>query len=225
LSIPKSAELYDITGFSLLDFPDTPAAIFWFAGCNLRCDYCYNPHIVYGPGKITLTESLAFLEKRRGFLEGVVLSGGEPTLHATLPAYARAIKALGYQIKLDTNGTRPAMIKQLLDEGLVDYVALDFKAPHLRWHATTGRDTGGFFALMESLDHLQMAPVDYEIRTTYHPDQLTLKDLKAILSTLDQIGIDKPLFVQHYRHSHTIGQLQACQRPDLSALEGAIIER
>ncbi|HEX5710906.1 MAG TPA: radical SAM protein, partial [Sulfuricurvum sp.] len=102
--------LYDITPFTLLDFPDTPAAIFWFAGCNLRCVYCYNPDIVFGVARIKEEEALSFLRRRQGLLEGVVLSGGECTTYPHLLVFCRCIKSLGYTIKLDTNGMRPDVI-------------------------------------------------------------------------------------------------------------------
>ncbi len=225
MSSPVTAELCDITGLTLLDFPEVPAAIFWFAGCNLRCGYCYNPHIVHGRATIDYEAAMAFLKKRIGKLEGVVFSGGEPTLHPSLYLYAKSAAQMGYRIKLDTNGTRPAAIAPLLEAGLLDYVALDFKAPLLKWSQVTGQDAGGFYALLESLSLLRHYGVPYEVRTTLHPDLLSVADLEAILTVLDKSGHTGTLFVQHYRHAQTLSALPDTPRPDLGCLGDRIIER
>ncbi|MDR0762368.1 MAG: radical SAM protein, partial [Campylobacteraceae bacterium] len=96
--------IFDITPFTMLDYPEHLSCIVWFAGCNMRCSYCYNPHIVLGEGNIGIDELLNFLRTRAGRLEGVVLSGGECTLYPELPKLCREIKELGFKIKLDTNG-------------------------------------------------------------------------------------------------------------------------
>ncbi|HFQ61604.1 MAG TPA: 4Fe-4S cluster-binding domain-containing protein, partial [Epsilonproteobacteria bacterium] len=110
----KSAKpIYDITKFTHLDYPDHLACIIWFAGCNMRCDYCYNKDIVFAKnGTYSLNDALAFLETRRSLLDGVVLSGGEASLQELIP-FCKAIKKLGFSIKLDTNGTNPELVKEL----------------------------------------------------------------------------------------------------------------
>ena len=225
LSSNAPAEVYDLTPFTLLDFPDHPAAILWFAGCNLRCGYCYNPHIVHGPGKMGLKEVTDFLKKRQGLLEGVVLSGGEPTLCPALPRYAEAIKALGFKIKLDTNGIRPHTVKTLLEAGLIDYVALDFKAPPNKWERVTGRESTGFDALMQTLGLLLKSGTDFEVRTTLHPDLLTAADLEQMIAFLRGAGYTRPLYVQHYRHAPTLGNLEPACKPSLDSLALEVIER
>ncbi len=130
--------LYDITPFSLLDYPNEMSCIVWVAGCNMRCVYCHNPNIVFGKGEKEDDEVIAFLEKRIGKLSAVVFSGGEATLYAGLPALMRRVKAMGFKIKLDTNGSRPEVLRGLLAEGLVDYVAMDFKCPPEKTGALIG---------------------------------------------------------------------------------------
>ncbi|PIR76985.1 MAG: anaerobic ribonucleoside-triphosphate reductase activating protein, partial [Candidatus Magasanikbacteria bacterium CG10_big_fil_rev_8_21_14_0_10_38_6] len=120
--------------FTLLDFPEKTACIIFTAGCNFRCGYCHNPEFVL-PEKIQQIKTsfideetiYSFLQKRKGLLDGVVISGGEPTMMGDLPAFIRNIKELGFLVKLDTNGNRPLVLQHLLDEGLLDYVAMDVK--------------------------------------------------------------------------------------------------
>jgi pyruvate formate lyase activating enzyme len=113
-SFKNDSIIYDITKFTHLDYPDHLAAIIWFSGCNMRCDYCYNKEIVFAKsGSITLREALDFLRSRRGLLDGVVLSGGEATAYELLP-FTQAIKEMGFSIKLDTNGTNFNNLKKLL---------------------------------------------------------------------------------------------------------------
>src|SRR5690606_32859804 len=119
--------IYSITPFTLLDYPNHPACILWFAGCNMRCLYCYNPDIVLGKGKLSVDDARNFLKSRQSLLQGVVFSGGECTLHPDLVPLARIAKTMGYQVKIDTNGTKPEVLEKLLNEKLVDYIAMDFK--------------------------------------------------------------------------------------------------
>ncbi len=167
---------------SLLDYPERLAATVFLAGCNLDCGYCHNRWMIReaaAPEALAVPELLAWLRSRAGLLDGVCLSGGEPTLSAELPALAREIKALGFLLKLDTNGTRPEALCALLEERLLDYVALDLKAPlDERYHAVVGvrvnlDDITASLALLRAL-----APA-YELRTTAGP-RLSLADLEAI---------------------------------------------
>ena len=130
--------LFEITPFSLLDYPKEMACIAWIAGCNMRCAYCHNPAIVLGKGTKPDDELIAFLEKRIGKLTAVVFSGGEATLYAGLPDLMRRVRAMGFKIKLDTNGSRPDVLRGLLDEKLLDYVALDYKCPLEKTKALIG---------------------------------------------------------------------------------------
>jgi pyruvate formate lyase activating enzyme len=114
---------------SLIDFPGKVSCVCFVSGCNFRCPYCHNPDLVDNPANSVLDEAafLSFIRERRGFLDGVVVSGGEPTLQSDLPAFAGRIKREGLNVKLDTNGSHPRMIQELIEKRLVDYVAMDIK--------------------------------------------------------------------------------------------------
>lgn len=175
-----------LQGVSLIDYPGKVAAVLWTVGCNLRCPFCYNAELVLPElgaafPRVEAGEVLSRLQERAGFLDGVVVSGGEPTLHPDLPSFLREVKGLGLLVKLDTNGTRPEAVRALLATGLVDYVALDVKAPFSRYaeltglppHPPTVRAVGETMALIRD-----EAP-DYEFRTTVAPG-LEHDDLVAI---------------------------------------------
>lgn len=210
--------LYDLTPFTLLDFPDTPAAIFWFAGCNLRCLYCYNPDIVFGEACIDENEALAFLDKRAGLLEGVVLSGGEATLYPNLISLCRSIHTLGYKIKLDTNGMRPDIIDTLIVDGLIDYVALDYKAPEPKMGEICGGGSEERF--WKSFDLLNRSAVMFEVRTTVHPDLLTETDIALMAQRLRERGYEKPYYLQPFRGGvETVGHLELPCVSDIEMLK------
>jgi pyruvate formate lyase activating enzyme len=192
----KNKPIYSITPFSLLDYPDKTACIVWFAGCNMRCKYCYNPDIVLGKGKSSFQDVLDFLYKRKSLLDGVVLSGGECTLHKGIIDFCKAIKALGFSIKLDTNGSRPTIIAQLLKYQLIDYIALDFKAPIHRFQFIT--KTKLFHSFLQSLEVIMAAKVPFEVRTTVHSDLLSVDDLNEMVDILEQKGYRGKFFLQHF---------------------------
>lgn len=178
--------LYDITPFTLLDYPDLPAAIFWFAGCNLRCSYCYNPDIVLGDGKISEEEALSFLNTRKGLLEGVVLSGGECTLYPRLLPLCRAIKKMNFKIKIDTNAMRPDILKVLLEERLIDTVSLDYKTTQAHWKKLC--ETGSESLFWKSFHHLQNSAIPFEVRTTVHTGLIDEATVREMANKLHQAG-------------------------------------
>ncbi len=190
--------IYDLTPFTMLDFPDRTAAIIWFAGCNMRCGYCHNPQIVKGKSGCKSAEDvMAFLKKRQGLLDGVVLSGGEATLYKGIIDFAREIKELGYAIKLDSNGSRPEIIRQMLDEKLLDFIALDYKAPPLKSKSVTGVDLHAPFE--ESLKMLcGQKDVFFEVRTTVHTLQMDEEDVLEIVRDLEKKGYQGIFHVQNY---------------------------
>jgi pyruvate formate lyase activating enzyme len=155
---------------SLIDYPGKMSCVLFVSGCNFTCPYCHNPDLAQGrvppSARISLDTVLAFLESRRGLLEGVVISGGEPTLEAKLPAICEHIHALGYPVKLDTNGSRPHALARLLESGCVDYVAMDIKAPPAAYpkDITTEKITTRIEA---SIDLMMSSGRDYEFRTTF----------------------------------------------------------
>lgn len=188
--------IYSITPFTLLDYPDHTACILWFAGCNMRCGYCYNPEIVEGKGKITISETLQFLTTRTNLLDGVVLSGGECTLHPDLPPLAQEIKQQGMKVKLDTNGSRPQVITSLLEAGLLDYVALDFKALPGTYRRITGSNL--FESFERTLHLLMQANIPFEVRTTLHSYLHDADHLQEMISYLRQKGYRHAYYLQHF---------------------------
>ena len=183
----RGAPFHAITPFTMLDYPDRIACILWVAGCNMRCLYCHNPQIVTGKGAIGEQEALAFLGARRGLLEAVVFSGGEATAWPRLAPFIRQVKAFGFAIKLDTNGLRPDVLASLLAEGLLDRVALDYKAPASRFHAVTG--TKAYARFERSLDILcKQDTVPFEVRSTIHSSLLDENDILDMAHDLARRG-------------------------------------
>lgn len=152
---------------TLLDYPGKVACTVFLGGCNFRCPFCHNGQILEdAPGVIDTEELLSFLKGRKGILDGVCITGGEPTLNPDLPALLRQIRELGYSIKLDTNGYRPDVLKALVGEGLLDYVAMDVKNSPSRYGQTVGIEHIALDKIEESLRFLMTGAVDYELRTT-----------------------------------------------------------
>ncbi|MBQ5791654.1 MAG: anaerobic ribonucleoside-triphosphate reductase activating protein, partial [Clostridia bacterium] len=160
-----------INGFqklTLLDFPGKVACIVFTPGCNFRCPFCHNASLVthIDGERIEEEEILSYLKKRQGLLDGVVVTGGEPTLQGDLADFLGKVKALGYAVKLDTNGTSPEKLKTLVEKGLVDYVAMDIKNTAAKYPVTAGCGSAVLGKVEESIDFLLADTVDYEFRTT-----------------------------------------------------------
>ena len=155
---------------TLLDFPDKMACTVFTFGCNFRCPFCHNASLVLADraddAVMPEEEFFAFLSRRRGMLEGVCVTGGEPTLQPDLPAFLARIKDLGYAVKLDTNGYRPAVLRDVVEAGLVDYVAMDVKNSLPDYGATVGIARFDITPIEESLDYLMAGHVPFEFRTT-----------------------------------------------------------
>lgn len=175
---------------STIDFPGVLSAVVFTRGCNLNCFYCHNRTLISSTGDVLdETEIKAFLEKRKGLLDGVVISGGEPTIQPDLHNFIAYCKHLGYKIKLDTNGQKPEMIKELVRQGEIDYFAVDFKSTHKDSSWVCG-DTNSGLRVLETIRILQSAHADFEVRTTLYPS-LTIENLVSMLSMVPQ--------VPHYR--------------------------
>jgi pyruvate formate lyase activating enzyme len=196
--------IYSITPFTLLDYPDKTACIMWFAGCNMRCSYCYNPEIVTGKGKYAFEDVKKFLLSRQNLLDAVVMSGGECLLSVGIIDIITEIKSLGYLIKIDTNGSRPEVLKDLIKNQLIDYVALDFKATKAKTFAITKADF--YKEFITCLDVLLKSDIQYEVRTTLHSALLDQSDIQEMVKTLSELGYTGNYYVQHFRNeSKTIG--------------------
>ena len=188
--------IYDITPFTHVDYPGKLAAIAWFNGCNMRCMYCYNSDIVFSKeGNYTVDDLLNFLKKRVGLLDAVVLSGGEPTLQDLEPI-CRKIKEMGFLIKLDTNGLKTERIEALVQQGLVDYIALDFKAESEKFGYITG--SSQYLRFCETLDFLVRSDFDFEVRTTVHADLLSAEDINKMMVVLKERGYNRPYYLQKF---------------------------
>lgn len=178
---------------TLLDYPDHLAAIIFTQGCNFRCHYCYNPMLVLpreGEGEknkkeekgfspLSTEDLFLFLSERYGRLDGVVITGGEPTLHNDLPDFIRQIKKIGYDVKLDTNGTNPDMLSLLIKEKLIDYIAMDLKAPKDKYAETVGVEVD-YNNLAKSVKIIIESGLPHEFRTTVVPGLLEKNDFKVM---------------------------------------------
>ena len=226
-SLKSARVIYDITKFTHLDYPDHLAAIFWFSSCNMRCDYCYNPEIVFAKSSAySLMDALEFLKTRVGLLDAVVLSGGEATLH-NLVEFVSEIKELGFLVKLDTNGTNYERVQELLDLDLLDYVALDYKAPKDKFTQITHSDKYEEFT--QTLNLLIERNVNFEARTTLHYDLLDENDINLIIKDLINRGYEGNYYLQKFIDSEsTIGNLKnpiKSFNPDLLSNELKIVWR
>lgn len=166
--------------FTLIDYPGKIACLVYTVGCNFRCPYCHNPELVdETAARLPEREVFDFLRARKGMLEGVVVTGGEPTVHGDLLEFLARVKAEGYLVKLDTNGTNPRMLREAIGRGLVDYVAMDVKAPLAGYLRTVARPVD-VSAIRESIGILLSSPVEYEFRTTVVKSLLSPEDLEEI---------------------------------------------
>jgi pyruvate formate lyase activating enzyme len=169
--------------FSMIDFPGRASAILFTQGCPFRCPFCHNPELINPEQKmfapITEEEILEFLETRRGKLDGVVITGGEPTLHNDLIDFVRKLKEMEFAVKLDTNGSRPEMLERIIRNDLLDYIAMDYKAPLEKYQAHTNSRIEAEH-IRESARIIRDSGVDYEFRTTVVREQLAPEDIMQI---------------------------------------------
>ncbi len=166
---------------TLLDFPGRVACTVFTVGCNLRCPFCHNSSLVLTPElpELSLEEFFAFLRKRQGLLDGVAVTGGEPLLHPALPGFLEQIRALGYAVKLDTNGCFPERLEQILKAGLADYVAMDIKNSKEKYERTAGV-AGILPAVERSVELLMRGSTPFEFRTTLVDELHEPEDFAAI---------------------------------------------
>ncbi len=179
---------------STLDYPGQLASVVFTTGCNYACPWCHNKETYISQIDMSDDDILAYLKKRQGILDGVVISGGEPTMQPGLLSFAARVKELGLLIKLDTNGSKPKVIQDLLREKAVDYIAMDYKAPFYRYPQICRGSADGKSA-RQTLDLLYCGNVDFELRTTVLK-QLSMKDLCDMASCIPEL----PLYaLQLYR--------------------------
>ncbi|WP_413998037.1 anaerobic ribonucleoside-triphosphate reductase activating protein [Flavobacterium sp. W1B] len=188
--------IYNITPFTLLDYPHKSACILWFAGCNMRCLYCYNPEIVLGKGSISIAEVISFLHSRKNLLDAVVFSGGESLLHCNIISLINEVKKMGFLVKIDTNGSRPEILRLLLENNLIDYLALDFKAMPADFEKIT--QSALFLPFEKSLDLLIESGIPFEVRTTVHSDLISEKQLRTMIAYLEKKQYSGIYYIQYF---------------------------
>ena len=166
---------------SLLDFPNKVSAIVFTQGCNFNCGYCHNPLLLKNQSKndITVDVFFDFLNKRKGKLDGVVITGGEPTLQIDLKLFIQKIKEIGFLVKLDTNGTNPDILQDLLADNLIDYAAMDIKAPLEKYSTVVNRNVKTE-DIKKSVNLLLNSSIEYEFRTTILPSLISIQDFNDI---------------------------------------------
>lgn len=182
------------------DFPEHLACIIFTKGCNFNCSYCYNRDLVDNKAE-TIDEDyvMAYLYKRRKILDGVVISGGEPTIWDDLIPFIKKVKEFKLDIKLDTNGYNPAMLKEILDNNLVDYIAMDIKAIPDKYMKVINKKID-FNKILESIDLIKKSNIKYEFRTTIMKD---VHDKKDIIKILKLIG-DSKLYLQNFQYTDVV---------------------
>ncbi len=197
-----------IQKLSLVDYPGKTSAAIFTIGCNMRCGYCHNPELVLPEryaDSIPEDDILEFLKRRVGKLEGVVVSGGEPTMHEDLPDFFAKLKKLGFYTKLDSNGTHPQMIKELINRQLIDYIAMDVKGPLEKYQAIVAYpvDTD---AVKASIQLIMDSDIDCEFRTTVVKSQLIFdKNKKDDFDAIGQLVRGAPRFaLQKFRTGRTL---------------------
>lgn len=189
---------------SLLDFPDKTACTVFTAGCNFRCPYCHNSELTGAPSADSLLPAeqlFAFLSKRKGLLDGVCVTGGEPLLQKNLTAFLAKIKDMGFAVKLDTNGFFPQKLEKLIDAGLIDYVAMDIKNSYARYGETVGVPAFDTAPVKQSVALLLQNKVNYEFRTTVVKEFHTEVE---IAQTAEQIAGAKAYYLQSFVDSENV---------------------
>lgn len=189
---------------SFLDYPGSIASVVFTVGCNFRCPYCHNPDLVLECVRTVDEQEVLQEIFKRKITQRVVISGGEPTIHRELPNFVVALKEKGYLVKLDTNGSNPELIEELLRENLLDYVALDIKSSPERFGRISGLNEHTaqriFERILRTLELLRNGTVQYEVRTTFVPglmDEMDLMEIKKIIG-------DSPWYVQRFRPNKTL---------------------
>jgi pyruvate formate lyase activating enzyme len=198
-------EIGGLQKITLIDYPKKIACTVFTTGCNFRCPFCYAselvlPEKIKKQPKITQADFFNFLEERKGLLEGVVLCGGEPTIHEDLPLFIKKIKKMDYTVKLDTNGSNPAVLKKLIEDGLIDYVAMDIKGPKESYQKFSVRKIS-VKNMEKSVKILKESKIDFEFRTTIVPGLLEKKDITQIARW---VGPGGSYYLQGFRPEKTV---------------------
>ena len=190
---------------TLLDYPGNVACLIFTQGCNFRCPFCHNSGLLdmnNNCEKIDEKEVFKYLEKRKGLLDGVCISGGEPLLQKDIEYFIRKVKDLGYKVKLDTNGSSPKKLKQLIEEGLIDYVAMDIKNDFLNYDKTAGMCTN-IDNIKKSIEIIENSNIEYEFRTTIVKQ---FHDVGKLEKIIQYIGPNARYYIQNYQDCSSVLQ-------------------
>lgn len=206
LNLLNQRIVYNLTKFTTTDYVGHLSCVIWFIKCNFRCAYCYNDELVYSKeGNYSLNECLEFLKTRVGLLDSVVLSGGEATGHNLIP-FCKEIKKLGFKIKLDTNATNIKQIKELINLNLLDFMAIDFKAPKNKFYEIT--KSNKYEQFLETIKYLISIDFNFELRTTIHSKLLNSEDINNMIYTLEELKYKNTYYLQNFlQTSSNIGNI------------------
>lgn len=190
-----------ITKFSMVDYPAKFSCVLFVGNCNFKCPYCHNPVLVVDPSSqplITQKEIFSFLHQRKGKLDAVVISGGEPTLRSNLPNFIEDIKELGFLVKLDTNGSNPEVVKNLINSNLINLISIDYKAPTEKYPEISGSKDGKIAERVKTtVSHVIKNKIPYDIRTTVHKTLIDEEDLFQMRKELNELGV-KDWIIQQF---------------------------
>ena len=190
---------------TLLDYPGKVACLIFTKGCNFRCPFCHNAPLVIdksSAANISEEEVFEYLNKRKNILDGVVITGGEPLLQKDIKEFIVKVKSYGYMVKLDTNGTNPKLLDELIKEGIIDYVAMDVKNTFEKYNITSGCKNVDLDKIRESIDLLKNSKIDHEFRTTIVKEFHDISDLEKIMSYVE----GSKYFIQNYVDSENVIQ-------------------
>jgi pyruvate formate lyase activating enzyme len=193
-------KIADLTKFTMQDFPGKIACIIWFAGCNMKCRYCHNTTLLKQTvGFLTEDFIFDFLETRIGLIEGVVLSGGECSVDGdNVVGFIKKIKKLNFKVKIDTNGLNYNFIENIINNNLIDFIALDYKSPKEKFDFITNT-FNQYDNFIKSLKFIINSNINKEIRTTVHTDLLNEDDINNMIKTLENFGYRNSFFIQNFR--------------------------
>ncbi|RWS49931.1 anaerobic ribonucleoside-triphosphate reductase activating protein [Arcobacter venerupis] len=209
--------VYDLTKFTTTDYVGQLSCIIWFVSCNFRCLYCYNDNIVYTKeGKYSQNDILDFLKTRVGLLDSVVLSGGEATVHNVIPI-CKEIKKLGFKIKLDTNATNLKQIKELINLNLLDYIAIDFKAPKYKFKELTCVSI--YDNSIKTIQYLINIGFNFELRSTINSALLDENDINEMIKIIKELNYKNIYYLQNFLETPSnIGNISKAQDIDKSKI-------
>ncbi len=181
--------------FTLIDYPEKVACIVFVGGCNFFCPYCHNPFLVIDPESqplISENSFFSFLDTRRGKVDAVVISGGEPTLRKRIIGFSSEIKSRGFLIKIDTNGSNPEIIEELLRSNFIDFIGIDYKSPQYKYNSIIGiPDIDIYKKVTKTILYILKSGVNYNIRTTVHKSLLSEADISMMRTELNSLGVQE----------------------------------